>query len=88
VAEPEKISKANEAAAKAASDAVLAGSAAILRETAKPNHYLSDERGDVPIKSMDPHWARNAAKAVREGRRPANPPSVIPALEQRGRQGT
>ena len=52
-----------------------------------PDTYVSRERGPTPIDHMNPVWAERAANAVREGRRPEDPPAVVRPLERRAREG-
>ena len=40
----------------------------------EPHVYKSDEWGAVEISAMHPQWRDRAAKAITEGRRPANRP--------------
>ena len=53
---------------------------------AGPDTYISDERGPTRVSSMSPVWAKRAERAVMEGRRPANNPRVVRALDHRRRR--
>lgn len=60
--------------------------AAYVLVTGEPRTYISDRYGGpVPIERMHEVWAKRAAEAVREGRRPLNRRSVIRPLLRRAR---
>ncbi len=60
--------------------------AAYALVSGEPRTYISDRYGGpVPIERMNEVWAKRAAEAVREGRRPLNRRSVIRPLLRRAR---
>ncbi len=58
------------------------GSIAGAYAAGEPHVYRSSERGAVEIDAMDPVWRERAAKAVADGRRPANSPRVVAPLQR------
>jgi hypothetical protein len=75
-------------AAEEVASVAVAVAAAIAAQP--PDHYISDERGVVPIDSMHPNWSHNAERAVRQGRRPIDAaiPGMEKALHEQGRGHT
>jgi hypothetical protein len=78
-----KISKADEATAKAASDALIAGAAAARADI--PHVYASRERGPTAIETMAGPWAKRAERLVIRGERPGGRP-VARELEKQARR--
>jgi hypothetical protein len=78
----------DEDAARRSAETLAAASALIAAEMAAagPDTYISDEKGPTPVSRMDPVWAGRAERAVEEGRRPANDPRVVKALDRRAKE--
>jgi hypothetical protein len=81
------MSNKDEQTARRSAETLAAASALIAAELAAagPDVYVSDEKGVVPVSRMDPVWAKRAERAVEEGRRPANDPRVVKALDRRAK---